>query len=446
MKNMKRMKALALAVMLLGSLVLMCACTQNPGGSSTPAASNLPSGKITYKVTVIGVDGKPATSGMVVSFLRNGEQVALQTLDATGVAAKELEKGDYTVQLQFNSSDEKYYYDTSDLTLSATKTELTIELAYALGEQYEMLGVGAEGEFPAYYVNSGRTRVTLKAGQRTYFLFQPSEAGYYKLSTADDAYFTGYYGSPYFVQSDNAVDTVEGNASFVPVSADQISTGIYGTTVLVIGVDNPGSADVETLLYVERTGDYVISEVPTENYQGTHSMAPWTKPENVTINKFDLTAAAGTYELFVDEQGFYHLDSPTGPLVVVCLGENSESLMSYASPYDIMLQNTGVMKYIRDEQGNLVKREDYKNCLEAYIGVRDESEGVVYTGGCIDRESGLYPLTDDLMYIIQNHGEYSGWWENGSDNYLFNDMDGNPLPNITAENAWLFMCCYLTEN
>ena len=60
-------------------------------------------------------------------------------------------------------------------------------------------------------------------------------------------------------------------------------------------------------------------------------------------------------------------------------------------------------------------------------------------GGCIDHETGMYTLTQDLMYIIQQHGNYSGWWDNSDERYIFEGIA------VNKENAWLFMCAYLTE-
>jgi hypothetical protein len=43
------------------------------------------------------------------------------------------------------------------------------------------------------------------------------------------------------------------------------------------------------------------------------------------------------------------------------------------------------------------------------------------------------------MYIIQQHGNYSGWWDSSDERYIFEGI------NVNKENAWLFMCGYLTE-
>ena len=111
--------------------------------------------------------------------------------------------------------------------------------------------------------------------------------------------------------------------------------------------------------------------------------------------------------------------------------------MSYLKPYDTILKNTGVSAYFQNEDGTYNRREDYNQCLLDYIGTWDENAKKYTTEGCIDRNSGLYPLTEDLKYIIQQHGKYSGWWDIEDERYIFEGIT------VNEENAWLFMCGYL---
>ena len=90
---------------------------------------------------------------------------------------------------------------------------------------------------------------------------------------------------------------------------------------------------------------------------------------------------------------------------------------------------SGVSKYFYDENGEFVKKEKYDDCLLKYFEIMDE-------------ESGLYPLTEDLKYIIQSRGEYSGWFDINNSLYLFKDEQGNKVPGINSEISWLFICCY----
>ena len=431
------MKALGLAVMMLLTVSLLCACQDN--GGTQPTTSGL-SKTAVYKVTVINAEGEPANNGVIVRFLQGGEEVAMQKTDATGVASKELERGDYTVEIMFIDAGSSYYYDTADLNLSSVKTELTVSLAYEAVKMESTLFAGGQ-EHDAYSVYAGLTHVKLVANGRTYFLFTPAESGVYRLSTAGETYVVGYFGGPHFVQDVN-VGEVDGNATCVNVSPSNIGTNGTGTTVFVIGVDNPG-AEVETMLKVERISAYVDTSVPVVTYQTTHPLTPWILPEGATTSAFDLTKPTGTYNLVLDEStGFYHLDSVDGPLVLVCLGMNSNHLLKYAASYDTILQTVGVNKYFADAEGNYTHKEDYSQCLLDYIGVCDPVT-YVYSGGCVDRATGLYPLTADLMYIIQQNGDHQGWWNVNGPNFLFKDPNGNNDVTINTQIAWLFMCVYM---
>lgn len=432
----KRIKALALAVLLVSTAALS-ACSAQPGTTTAQMSKTA-----VYQVTVLDVDGQPAADGVIVRFLKGGEEVALQRTDAKGVAAKELDRDDYTVEIMFIDQSRSYYYDTAAAVLSATKTELTVELATMVqGTDPTVLFAGGEDR-NAYTVSAGRNYVELEAAKRSYFLFTPQEAGVYRLSVEGDAYAVGYYGGPFFVQDMNAGD-IDGNATMVTVSPDMIGTNGTGTTVFVIGVDNPENAAATALLNVERVSAYVDTSIPSVTYATTAPLTPWTLPEGAVTEAFDLSKATDAYKLVLDEAtGFYHLGSVDGPLVLMCLGEASNRLLQYAASYDTVLQTVGVSKYFTDADGNYTHKEDYSQCLLDYIGVRDYATGK-YTGGCVDRATGLYPLTEDLMYIVQQHGDYSGWWEITSSNYLFQDASGIYDTTVNPEIAWLFMCVYI---
>ena len=64
----------------------------------------------------------------------------------------------------------------------------------------------------------------------------------------------------------------------------------------------------------------------------------------------------------------------------------------------------------------------------------------------VDENAGVYPLTEDLKYIIQQHGEYAGWYDADGGQYLFRDANNVPLKGILEETSWLFVCCYIENN
>lgn len=428
----RKIASLAMALLMLSSILCACAGSQtdNTSGTSTTAPNTPQNDKALYQVAVYDVYGQPAVSGVAVRFLRDGEQVAMQSMNAAGIAEKELEKGDYTVELKFNNSDVEYYYDTTDLTLSKTKTQLTIHLYLKQSDAGEQ--VTADGnDYTAYPLYTGNTYVTLKPG-RNYFLYTPTESGEYQLYTKD-SHETGYYGSVFFIMNNDAGGEAPNNGTALSLSPGMVS----GDNSFVIGVDNPGTEDVKTVLHAVRVSDYIDTSIPTEIYKTTAALTPWTMPKGAKVNTFDITAIV-PYKLVLDETtGFYHLNTVNGPLVVVFLGENAASHMSYLKPYDTILKNTGVSAYFQNEDGTYNRREDYNQCLLDYIGTWDENAKKYTTEGCIDRNSGLYPLTEDLKYIIQQHGKYSGWWDIEDERYIFEGIT------VNEENAWLFMCGYL---
>lgn len=414
MNRTKRILTLALTVLLI--CTLFAACKQ----SETPPA------EMTYKVTVTDALGVPYTTGVVVRFMKDGNQAAMQVVNENGTAEKTLSTGDYTVELMFTGDAEDYHYETEGLTLSADQTELTVVLAQAVNSDPVSLFAGSE-DHNAYHVSAGSTYVELTAGKRNYFLFTPEVAGTYEFSATDANAQLGYYGAPHFVQNYSAAEVVD-NKFTISVSASMIGTNGTGTTVIVIGIDSNGVEN--TTLNIQRIGDpeHTISDEPWMIYQTTAQLSDYKLPAGAVLGEFDLTAKTDAYKLVYNEtDGFYHLNAADGPLVLVRLGEKSQYLESFQK----ILESSGVVKYFFDENEQFVKKESYSECLLEYID-------------CMDEDHGVYPLTEDLKYIIQQRGEYSGWFDPSASMYLFKDVNGENVPDINTELAWLFMCCYIS--
>lgn len=377
-----------------------------------------------YTVAVKDALGTPYTTGVVVRFMQDGQQVALQACDENGVAGKVLPRGDYTVELSFTDSEAEYYYDPS-LQVSAKNPSVDAILAKTVSGEPQVLTVGSN-ELDVYEVTVGCTYVKTDATKRNYFLFTPTMAGMYEFSVIGQTEAQiGYYGAPHFVQETSLVEMIDGKFS-ISVSASMIGVGEGGTSVYVLGVDNPSEGCV---IGIQRTGDpqKTIEDEPWTIYKATSTLTEYSLPAGAKLGEFDLTAATDTYKIVKNEQdGFYHLNDANGPLVLVRLAEDCDYIACFAT----MLDRSGVSKYFYDENKNFVKRESYSECLLEYIKYVDEVEGV-------------YPLTEDLKYIIQQRGDYAGWWDIEGNGYIFKDANGNNDPEINAEIAWLLMCCYL---
>ena len=423
MKISKRFGVFALCVLFLTMSFVLGAC----GSEQTSAEANNSGADAEYSVRVVDGSGVPYTSGVIVQFMQNGEKVALQTVNENGVAAKTLAKGDYTVELMFTGDAEDYYYEKEGLSLSAQQTELEVVLSQTITAEAQTLYADG-GEYLAYHVSTGSTHVKLTEGERTYFLFTPTAAGKYEFSVSDVTAQLGYYGAPHFVQSVSAAEVADGKFS-LSIKANMIGTEDTGTTVIVLGID-AGEAD-HCILTIERVGepDWDPSDEPWQVYQATVELKPYTLPAGANLKKFDITASSDAYKLVLNEtDDSYHLDSADGPLVLMYLGEN----VQYLDCFKTILEHSGVQRYFYDENGEFLRKESYSECLMNYIS-------------CMDEEKGVYPLTEDLKYILQMEGEDSGWFDPQGVMYLFLDENGNLVDGINNEISWLFMCGYIAN-
>ncbi len=423
---MKKIIAMLLALTLLCTLFAACGGEQQetPDGSEAPAADG-------YSVKVVDALGNPYTEGIIVRFLQNGQQVSMQAIGSDGVAVKDLPDGEYTVELKFTDSEATYYYDQTDLVVSADQKTLEIVLSHGLNAEPDRTLYAQDKETGAYNVGVGCTYVTLTVGQRNYFLFTPTQAGKYQFSLVDSTDTIGYYGATHFVQDTNAAELVEEDGSFyINVKADMISTDNTGTAVMVLGID--ANAD-SAILAIQRVGDpdWTIEDEPWHTYTPTIELQSYVHPAGTVLGEFDLTAATDTYNLVLGSDNYYHLNSADGPLVLVRLGKNSGG-SKYLADFQTILEHSGVNKYFFDENGEFVKKEDYSQCLLEYFNYMDE-------------DSGLYPLTEDLKYIIQMRGDHAGWFNPSGAMYLFVDQNGEQVPGINSEIAWLFLCCYAEQ-
>ena len=428
--NMKKMMALLLAVVMVCGMLAACGGKGNADAPADNQAANAPAAG-NYQVKVVDAFGNPVTSGVIVRYMQNGQQVSMQVVNEEGIVTKDLADGEYTVELQFTDKDAAYYYDQSDLKLASASDSLEITLYNALkGETQTLFAYSpttdGNKDYEVYRVSVGGTYVELEPGERNYFLFAPTEGGTYAFSVQNSDAVIGYYGAPHFVQQVTMIEPVD-NVITESIKESMIGNNGTGTTVMVLGLDS--TADTSAILTVERIGDpeWTVEDEPWQIYQATHELKEYVH-DGSSLGEFDLKAATNTYNLVLDSEGYYHLDSADGPLVLVRLGEASGG-SKYLSAFQTITDRSGVTKYFYDEDGNFVKKESYTECLIEYYDYMDE-------------ETGLYPLTEDLKYIIQMRGDHYGWFDVESPGYIFLDENNIPIRDLNHEISWLFYCCY----
>ena len=373
-------------------------------------------GKVTYTVTTLDYSGAVKT-GLAVQFLKDGVPVAVKAADPEGKAAARLEPGEYTFMPV--SQGAVLNYEGETLILTAEAPDASVQITEGVSGEPEVLYVGN-----AYYVNQGGTYVELQPGIVNYFLFEPTEPGLYQFASSDPNAPISYWGgstvSLIIDQTSGTDYDPAANAFTVNVKASNI-----GMTC-ILGITGEGGC----VLQVTRLGEPVLDEtdIVPEVYEGkTVPTAPYsvTGVSGKKLTYVDLTAPSGTVNaVFNEADGYYHLNSADGPLLYVNLSSSAPHISMY-----VMLGLTGVggtnfTQTFYDEAGNAVRREDYTVCMQAYASNTDSKYGV-------------YPLTEDLVYMLQQGGARKGWWDPENGNYLFSEVtDMNP------ENGWMFAVCY----
>lgn len=417
---MKKIKVLLL-LLTVACLLLCTACGGEDPIATDPTATGAPTdpdgGQILFTVTVVDDLGNPVPGGVIVNFMDGETLAAMQAVGDNGIAEKSLTSGSYSIQLAFTDPNAAYSYD-ENLHVTASQNQLTVSLSGYVSSRPLVIG---DTEYTAYSIGVGITNLKVSTSDRTYFLFLPTQAGTYEFSAGGDAQI-GYYGSTFFVQENNLGTPSEAGFT-VSVAASMITSD--GTAAMVLGVD---STQENVTVTIERIGDpeKTLEDYEWDVYRPTVELIDYVLPDNMTVADFDLTAATDAYKLVLNEtDGFYHLNSADGPLVFCKLGVDS----AYIDSIETILESSGISCYFYDEDGNFLKKESYSECLLEYVA-------------CMDSESGLYPLTEDLVYIIQHRGEFVGWWDPESPSYLFTDEEGNPVIGLNHEIAWLFLLCY----
>lgn len=380
--------------------------------AEAPVEPDLPeSTTLDYTVTVLDSSAKPV-AGVAVSILSGGNEVAKQTTNAKGVVTATLDRGSYTVALSGHTGK----YDEKAAVLSASKPNLTLALGGELNtaKKFKIYPPENDKGINAYYLSEGATYVPLTAGSRNYFLFEPTRAGTFRFSSSNPSARIGHYGSDMGVYDFNMAE-VSGNAFTLSVAEDML-----GGTVYVIGLDATCAAAV---VQITRIGDpaWNIADVPAEEYKGNGNPKPVTAPSDLV--DVDIKSATAYDLVYSEKDGYYHLNSATGPVVYVRMNDPKLNFMEMFKK-DSQTGRKDMQAVLYNADGTFLRKEQYAPLMEKYHDMRDKTQNV-------------YPLTEDLKYMIDHYGNSQNLWNVGEPGYLFEEEEG-----VNPANAWLFLYCY----
>lgn len=363
---------------------------------------------ITYGVTVTNEDREPVAN-MQVYLTVDGKEVILTT-NANGVASTKLEPGTYEAMLRLVG----YSAKTAKLTLTEAIPTAAVKVDVVEEERSykDLINVGR-----AYYIAEGDNAEPLVADVYNYFIFMPDQTGLYQVTTDSAASEVSYWATTSYPY--NASSDIENNTFTINIKR------LIDDMGYVIGVKGGESCT----LTVTRIGDAVLDESDADYddswQEGLTAPPTKTYTASVTGTMTYVDLASDATAVYSAADGRYHLNSEDGPVLYVNLGNDAR----YNWLYDMLGQNgdgggaQNLCKYFYDEDNNFIRREKYTEWMLEYITYRD----TVYD---------VYPLTDSLIYMIQNGGGYAGWWDPDSANYRFTDVD------VNLETAWMFAVCY----
>ena len=381
-----------------------------------------PEGEAEYTVTVTDYAGNPAAGVTVAVYDEAQNLVKTGLTDSDGRTVLEMERAAYTVRLLATSA----YYEKADAVLTPVDTALTILLA-AEPDESSTVDMWICDNGSAYNIPVGGTHVRLGSGQFgystetgvTFFAFTPTQSGIYRFTTTNPGMAIDYWGGTFFPNRSTPADYAD-NAFTMTVQEGNLGASY------ALGIEGSG----ECALVITRLGDADVdpSYLPYEPYTGTIVPEPFSYTGGA-LTDVDYTGATADYTLvYNDRDGLYHIGAKDGPVLYANLVSGR-----FVSIYNMVngQGNIGAQPFraaFYNSKGQYIK-EDYTELMQQYTQ-------------CADSATGVYPVNQELMYMLRKGIEYNGWADSDDPNYLFKGADGNALENINPELAWMFLFCF----
>ena len=409
-----------------------------------------------YEVTVIDGTGLPVSGDVYVTWQGAGTVQTKIINNASGTVSAQLPVGTYQIVLTFTGTYKSYRYDEASAAATPANPGISIQIAAPIKANSPETEYGTgSGDIVTKDVSLGATYVKLDSSQPNYVVFDGTaycffrlpitEEGKYGATTTNGAPISNWGTNVFFINNQTTEADKEANSFEISMKADNFGSEDH-VQYLIFAVEVTGSHS-GTILLLKDLGDveYTYMDAPFVIFEGTQTPAvDFVDGSAVAIeeNIFKLTIPAGQKITYVDmlndlpvkgEDGFYHLGTEDGPILYVDLGENAPYLSLSVMIGAVGRFGTSFKNIFFNEDGTpevnadgTYHKEDYTDALLAYCLHRDP-------------ETGLYPLTDDLVYMLQHGGKFKGWYTPGSGTYLLEEKEITVDPEL----LWMFAVCYL---
>lgn len=371
---------------------------------------------LTYTVSLVDHTGAVRTD------LAANVTIGTTTVKAVdGVATTVLDAGSYEISVAFGGDVDCSY-------APASVTEAAPEVSVLVADRHDGT---LEGDF--FAIDEGAYALSLTPDTTTRYIL-----------TIDEATPTGKYQFRLLCDESVAVLDFHGSSNFQYDSNTEMINNAYTTDInggdVVMAVENVSATDV--ILVVTRLGDvepplpsesYNTDEKPLDNWMTLAGFA-----EGKELTAIDITVKS-SYTLVKDANGFYHLNSANGPLLLVDLKMGSLDLSNlvYNAPFCAYFNDAGEQVTYAEA----TYKEEYNVSIREYVdfiqGGELETNPVLhfYTDAA-GADRSVYPLNDELMYMLQMGCENMGWFKAGHANNLFGGAA------VDEANGWMYFLVY----
>ena len=410
---------------------------------------------MTYEVTVVDGAGKPVPGGVYVTWQGAGAVQTAVINSADGKGQAQLPAGAYSVMLTLTGAYANYRYDAASAVATAEKPAITICVAEPISATAPETSYSAgSGELVTKDVPMGATYVQLSSSQSNYavmdgvgycfFRFEITEEGKYGFTTLNGAPITNWGTNTYFIENRTTEDEKTANEFVIEIKESNFSADNHVLHLIIaVEVADPFTS---TIVKAEYRGEaeYTYLDAPFVVYEGTQTPAVEIVDGSAVAieeNIFKLNAQGKTLtyvDMLTDhavkgEDGFYHLNTEDGPILYVNLGETAPYISMATMVGAIGQYGTSFKKIFFNEDGTPAVNPDGSYHKEDYTAAM-----VAYSLH-MDPKLGVYPLNDDLIYMIQHGGEFKEWYDPSSDAYLLKESALTVDPDL----LWMFAVCYL---
>lgn len=347
------------------------------------------SGDPGYRFWLFNPNGEYLTNGIT------GKEAQTYTYEVSGIT------GEYYFLIESYSN-----WDVSDGTIT-----------YSVSFEESEVVV----EKPAYVISDtvitepGTYEIGMEYADVTIVDFAPLETGYYTITVEGDALIGNYGGTSAFIQQIGELGTsLEWVCTEAPeVETDTILDENYnyieitrtnGGQSLMLGIVSDNTPVTVTIV---KTADYVNVEIPLYTYENKAEVSQFELCDCYTLGDY-VDVYGETHTAVLGTDGYYHLDSADGPVLLVDLNYAGIVLT------DALYEGRGIMyAYTTDENGNQVKY-DIADAVQEYEAAANGD--------------GYYPMTEDLLFFYKVYAEQAGTWS-------FYLEEG-----YNEECAWMYVC------